>query len=71
MPIYTLKCNSCNNIIEKLASISEMSGKKIECSFCGSFDLSPVIVKAPSVIVKGGECRNAHTCTHDCPCRHK
>ncbi|MEA4833347.1 hypothetical protein SDC9_169425 [bioreactor metagenome] len=70
MPIYDLKCGKCGKEFDKLASVSEMTGKLIICPECGSNNLTVCIKKAPGIIMKSSssvsECPNRHICKDGC-----
>ena len=52
MPTYDYKCEECNNIFEKLQSITSKPLRK--CPFCGKNKLKRLIGKGSGIIFKKG-----------------
>ncbi len=67
MPFYDLRCTSCKNEFNIMASMRDKSEKNIPCPDCGSIELETVYKAAPHIIRSAsGDCPNSHVCGSGC-----
>lgn len=62
MPFYDLKCTSCNNEFNIMASINQKENNLVNCPKCGSNKLETVF-KNINIITSRKE---GHTCSGGC-----
>ena len=72
MPLYNLKCRTCDREFDILASVSDKNEKRIHCPECESNELEALWKNAPRYL-KGGiqsskelVCANSETCGKAC-----
>ena len=71
MPFYDLRCTSCNQEFNIMASMSDKTERRVPCPECGCTDMVTVFKSAPFYIKGGGDavqaCPNSLACGTSCP----